>query len=217
MTNGIKIFVILFSVSVSAIGQITCRIIDQDTKKPVKDASVSVLDKNIETTSNILGYFQITADTADHLIIKKPFYETGVVKVPSFKGVQIQITKRKHSDYEGGLEQFAQFLVRNLMYPQKARRNGTQGRFYVSFTIDSLGQMSNIKTIMDIGNDCGSEVTELLKKVPNEWIPAETITTFILPLTFRLGESKIEPKEIELPQGVLLNELIVTSIGIERK
>jgi uncharacterized membrane protein len=88
MTRGVTLFVILLSISISAIGQnqITCRIIDQETKQPVKEASVLVMDKNLETTSNFLGYFQITADTADYLIIKKTFYETGVVKVPS-KGV----------------------------------------------------------------------------------------------------------------------------------
>jgi hypothetical protein len=77
--------------------------------------------------------------------------------------------------------------------------------------------MNNIKTIKDIGNGCGLEVTELLKRVPNQWIPAETITTFILPVTFRLGDSKIKLKEIELPQGILLTELVITAYGIERR
>jgi hypothetical protein len=217
MTKGITLFMTLLSISVSisTIGQnlITGRIIDQETKKPIKEATVLVPNKSIETTSNFLGYFQIMADTTDSLLIKKSFYETGIVKVPSHKGIQIQIAKRKHSDFQEGLEKFSEFFLRNIRYPEIARRNRTQGTCYVSFTIDSLGQMSNFKTIMDIGNDCGLEVTESLKKVPNQWIPAETTTTFILPVTFRLGHSQIKPKEIELPQGILLTELVVTAIG----
>lgn len=218
MNTRLKMFLILLSISLSAVGQnsMTFRIIDQETKKPVKDASVHILDKNLETTSNYLGYFQITADTSDYLIIEKKFYETGVIKTSFDKGVQIQITKRKHSDYEGGLEKLTEYLLKNIRYPQKARINGTQGRFYVSFTIDSLGQISNINAIKDIGNDCGLAVTELLEKVPNRWIPAETMSTFILPLTFRLADSKIKIKEIQLPEGLTLAELVITAYGIDR-
>lgn len=216
MTKRIKMLGILFSLTISVIGQnqVTCRIVDQETKKPVTEASVSILDRNVETTSNALGYFQVIVDTADYLIIKKQFYEAGVVKVPSTTGFQIQINKMKHADYEGGLEEFNEFFLKNVRYPLLAREKGTQGRLYVSFTIDSLGQMSNINTIKDIGNDCGLEVTELLKKVPSQWIPAEAETTFILPVIFRLGDSKLKLKEIKLPPGVLLTELVITAKGL---
>ncbi len=217
MTKRIALVAIVIAISIPAIGQnqIICRVIDQETKKPVKEATVLIQNKNIETTTNFLGYFQIVADSSDYLVIEKSFYEPGVVKAPS-QGVQIQITKRKHSDYEGGLEEFVGFMQRNIRYPKPARMMGTEGTFYVSFTIDSLGQLANINTIMDIGSDCGLEVVELLKRVPHQWIPAETTTTFILPVTFKLSDPRIKPKEIELPEGVLLKELVVTAIPVER-
>lgn len=196
--------------------QIVCRIIDQETKKPVSNASVFVRDGSIKTTSNSLGYFQITADTTEYLIIEKQFYESAALKVPFGKGVHIQIAKRTHSGYEGGLEHFVSSLKRNVRYPQIARRNATQGRFYISFTIDSLGQMKNIEAISDIGDGCASEVSECLKKSAAQWLPAENTTIFILPVVFQLGDSKIKDDKIELPEGVMLPELSIRAYGIGR-
>jgi len=47
----------------------------------VKDVSIGVLRKEINTVSNHLGYFQVTVDTSDYLILEKTFYVSGLVKI----------------------------------------------------------------------------------------------------------------------------------------
>ena len=207
------ILVLLFaSTEVFSQQQITGKVIDFDANKPVKDVNISVHGKDIKTVSNVLGYFQIMVDTSDYLILEKPFYETGEVKVSTNTGMKILFKKRKQAEYEGGFEEFYHFLGQSIHYPSKARIDGIQGRIYTSFVIDSLGHMNNIKLLKDIGDDCGNEVIRLLIALPNRWLPAETESTFILPVTFRMGESKIKVKDFQMPPGILLDEIVITAI-----
>jgi len=72
---------------------ITAKVVDSETKKPVKDARVTILGTNIETTTNFLGFIQITIDTVDTLIIEHPEYEIGRIKVPEVNSFQISLTR----------------------------------------------------------------------------------------------------------------------------
>jgi hypothetical protein len=213
MIKLFKAILILLFGSLVVQGQqlITGKVIDFDTNKPVQDVSISVHGKDTKTISNILGYFQLMVDTSDYLILEKTFYESGEVKVSTNTGMKILFKKRKQAGYEGGFEEFYHFLGQSIHYPSKAKIDGIQGRIYTSFVIDSLGQLINIKLLKDIGDDCGNEVIRLLKALPNTWLPAETETTYILPVTFKIGESKIKIKEIRMPQGILLDEIVITA------
>lgn len=73
--------------------QITAKVVDSETKKPVKDARVIILGTNIETATNFLGFIQITIDTVDTLIIEHPEYEIGLIKVPEVNSFQISLTR----------------------------------------------------------------------------------------------------------------------------
>jgi hypothetical protein len=73
--------------------QITAKVIDSETKKPVKGAKVTILGSNIEATTNFLGFIQITIDTVDILIIEHPEYEIGRIKIPEMNGFQISLTR----------------------------------------------------------------------------------------------------------------------------
>jgi len=126
----------------------------------------------------------------------------------------ILVNKRGKAEYEGGFEEFNIFFMENITYPYQARINNTQGGVFVSFDVDSLGQVNNISIIKDIGNGCGDEVVKVLGNLPNMWFPSESETVFILPVTFQLGNSKIKKIDIELPTGILLEELFVTAVGI---
>jgi len=73
--------------------QITAKVVDSETKKPVKDARVIIQGTNIETVTNFLGFIQITIDTVDTLIIEHPEYEFGIIKVPELNSFQISLTR----------------------------------------------------------------------------------------------------------------------------
>ena len=67
---------------------------DAETQKPVKDARVVIRGTNIETSTNVLGFIQLTIDTQDTLLIVHPDYELGQVKAPKASNFQIALTKK---------------------------------------------------------------------------------------------------------------------------
>ncbi len=73
--------------------QITVKVIDLETKKPIKEAKVIIQGTDVMATTNFLGFIQITIDTIDTLIIEHPDYEVGQVKVPEANKFLIQLTR----------------------------------------------------------------------------------------------------------------------------
>ena len=72
--------------------QITAKVVDSETKKSIKDAKVTVQGTDIVTTTNILGFMQVTIDTIDTLLIEHPEYELGLIKVPDVNNFLITLT-----------------------------------------------------------------------------------------------------------------------------
>lgn len=73
--------------------QVTARVIDAETKKPVKDAKVTIQGTNIDAITNFLGFVQITIDTVDTILVSHPEYETGWVKIPEVSSFQITLSR----------------------------------------------------------------------------------------------------------------------------
>ncbi len=71
---------------------VTVRVIDGSTKKAIPDAKISTIGSNAETTTNILGYFQMTIDITDTLLVTHPQYVQSRFKVPDQTKFQIALT-----------------------------------------------------------------------------------------------------------------------------
>jgi hypothetical protein len=188
------------------------RVVDSESKKAIEEVSITVHGKDVKTVSNSRGYFEIAADTSDYLILEKKFYIMAKAR-PSRKGaMQISLKKRTDAECTDGMDNFYIQVLQKVRYPKSARLNGTQGRVYVSFDIDTLGAMRNVNIIHDIGQGCGEELKRVLESVPANWYPAEHVTTFILPVTFRIGDARKPAEKQLLPAGKVLEELVVSAI-----
>ena len=113
--------------------------------------------------------FKIVAPPIDTTIY------TIVEKMPSFPGGEFKM-------YE--------FLVRNVLYPQRAREDGYSGTVYVTFVIEPDGTLTNIEVAKGVGGGCSEEAVRVVKMMPN-WIPGEAFgkrvrVTYTLPVNFRL-------------------------------
>jgi hypothetical protein len=210
-------FVILFL----SIGSITFaqkrlvgRVVDSENKKGIKDVSITVSGKDFKTLSNSRGYFEIDADSSDYLIIEKRFYTTSKASPSRTGAVQISLKKRTEAEYTDGMDNFYRLVTQKVNYPKSARLNRTQGRTYLSFEVDTMGTMHRVNIVSDIGNGCGDEIKRVLESIPGNWNPAEIPTTFILPVTFRLGDSNKYSNVPQLPRGTVLEEIVVSAIVV---
>src|SRR5947209_4265080 len=104
--------------AISGFGQseVTGRVVDAMTGKPIKEAIVFVEGKDLETKTNILGYFQLVADSTQNLIIQNVDYERGKVKVPGTGRFLVKLMPYNTSEYEGGMNEFYKFLTKELRY-----------------------------------------------------------------------------------------------------
>lgn len=201
-------------------GLVTGRVIDGSTKKPVRDASIKVADTALQTTTNFLGFFQLTVDSDNTLLVYKDGYDTGKVKVPPVSKFQIELFRDTIPEYKGGMRAFYDYIESHLIYPPEAHRLKIHGWVYVAFDVDSLKGVQNIRIIKDIGGLCGSVVAKTIYDSPNTWFPKTKLSTLILPVRFVLTQREVRVPEdaptVELPRGILLGNITVTAVEVSR-
>jgi hypothetical protein len=73
--------------------QIIAKVVDSETKKPIRDVKVTIQGTDVMATTNFLGFIQITIDKVDTLLIEHPEYEIGLVKVPETNSFSITLTR----------------------------------------------------------------------------------------------------------------------------
>lgn len=217
----IKIFLtancLLLSIQTFSQRQILGRVVEELTNKPIKEAYVTVEGKNINTTTNHLGYFQLTIDSLDVLHIASNEYESLSFNSPSQDRFKVELKKKEISIYADGMDSFYVFLSQTLRYPSKALASNRYGTVYTSFQIDETGNLHNINLINDIGQGCGNEVLRGLTQLPSKFIPENPNAVYILPVRFRMDHirnEKVNP--VEIPEGIMLKEVELLVMGIER-
>lgn len=60
----------------------------------------------------------------------------------------------------------------NVKYPALAREYGTQGTVVVSFIVNKVGQVEDIKIVKEIGMGCGDEVKRVINKL-GQFLPGK--------------------------------------------
>ncbi|MDR0790346.1 MAG: energy transducer TonB [Bacteroidales bacterium] len=68
-------------------------------------------------------------------------------------------------------EGYMAYILKNLVYPDVARRALIEGQVAVEFIIEKDGSLTNIQILRDIGGGCGEELVRVLKGMP-KWKPA---------------------------------------------
>lgn len=119
-----------------------------------------------------------------------------------FKGVQVEeeeedveeeifMVVEDDPEFPGGLDALAQYLAKNIQYPDLARQNNITGRVFVTFVVEKDGSVGQVKVLRDIGGGCGAEAMRVVKSMP-KWKPGKqrgkpVRTQFNLPVNFDLN------------------------------
>jgi hypothetical protein len=208
--------------------KVTGRVLDTETKKGVKDATVIIYGPDIKTTTNALGYFQLDVLPWDTLGIQHREYEHIAMIPPEANSFIVplkRVPQEKLDSVKKGLEstewmQFADHMRKNLRFPASGRRMGLQGSVLVYFLLDNSGNITNTTIVKNIG-EYGEEVALRIKETPvaltrmlQQRFGSQA---FVLPVIFCFDMAKTfdypNPKE----GGVLLNAIVITAIGIKRE
>ena len=104
------------------------------------------------------------------------------------------VVVEEQAEFPGGLDSMYAYIQKNLVYPEKAKAEGIEGRVFVTFTIEKDGSISNILIKRAIGGGCEEAVVEMIKNMP-KWNPGKqkgkpVRFQFTLPIKFELPKDK---------------------------
>ncbi|QKJ29051.1 energy transducer TonB [Mucilaginibacter mali] len=94
------------------------------------------------------------------------------------------------AEFPGELEKFAQYIFKNLKYPEKAKEEKTQGKVFVSFVVEKDGSLTDIKIFKSVSPELDAEAIRLMKASP-KWKPGmqgnnPVRQNYTLPIPFTL-------------------------------
>lgn len=92
--------------------------------------------------------------------------------------------------FPGGQGAMNSYIGNNLQYPERAQKNGIQGRVIIKFVVEKDGSISNVEVNRSVDPDLDNEAMRVIKSMP-KWNPGKQNGTEVrvyynLPMTFRL-------------------------------
>lgn len=104
------------------------------------------------------------------------------------------------AEFPGGIEAMMNFINENVRYPQSSIEMGEQGRVFISFVVDTVGVISNIKVEKGISDSLNAEAIRVIQTMP-KWKPAiladKPINEMVrLPINFSLSNGE-ELEDVE--------------------
>lgn len=208
-----------------------------ESGKPVVGASVIIQNTTIGTITDMNGLFKIEAKPTDILFISFIGMETSKVmltktntdirvtlktEATEYKGTGASPQRSIEKDGEvftvvevmpefpGGVKEFMKFVSDNIKYPEKAHKDGTQGRVVAQFTVEKDGSISNIEIVRSVSPELDAESIRVLSTMPR-WNPGQqrgqpVAVKYTVPVQFKLSDTKdttSENIESNLPKNLL--------------
>jgi len=101
-----------------------------------------------------------------------------VETLPEMEG-EILFTAEVMPKFQGkGADEFRLFISKNLKYPKEARKQGIEGRVFVSFVIDKNGDVKNVKIERGVHSSLDEEAIRVVKLSP-KWEPGKNEGEFV--------------------------------------
>ena len=176
---------------------------DPITEEPCKKITVSTYNTDGTKDSFFITETEKRGDTARYSIepfsISESLFETLLDVATSKEDTVYQVVD-KMPEFPGGEKAMMEFLSKNIVYPEKAKEAGIQGRVFVGFVIEKDGSVSNVKIMKGIGGECDEEALRVVKSMPN-WKPGkkggkDVRVSYTLPINFKLSDNQTKKSDI---------------------
>lgn len=92
--------------------------------------------------------------------------------------------------FPGGDAALMKFIAENTKYPEIAKENSIQGRVYIQFVIDKVGNVTKVTVAKGVDPYLDNEAVRVVKTLP-KWSPGKqrgkpVPVTYIVPINFKL-------------------------------
>ena len=97
--------------------------------------------------------------------------------------------------FPGGDEAMMDFIIKNVIYPERAIKEKVEGRVIIHFVITKTGQIDHIEVIRSLTPDCDKEAVKVIKLLPG-FIPgkhngSKVSVWYTIPVTFKLKNNHV--------------------------
>ena len=104
--------------------------------------------------------------------------------------IPFQMVDEKPSFLGGDANSFSKWVNQRLVYPEKEKEKGTQGRITLQFTIDIDGSVTDVKVLNSVSPGLDAEAVRVVSSSP-KWTPGKldgrvVRVTFTFPVIFQL-------------------------------
>ncbi|WP_158861301.1 M56 family metallopeptidase [Lunatibacter salilacus] len=156
---------------------------------------------NKPITKNIMQFRIFSFSLISLLIIAGFSVEINAQQNPSTSQKQNQVTDdtffevETQPEFKGGMPAFYMYVVNELEYPLRARRNGIEGEVVVQFVVEKDGSLSNVSAINELGGGCEEEAIRVVKNSaafkPGMQRGRPVRVQMVLPIHFSLDKEKV--------------------------
>ncbi len=164
-----------------------------ELEQKVKFVAPVVTTEEVVEDADIFNQDDLSKNTTNEAVQ----IEEVVVAVAKVEVIEVEESKKEvftiveeMPSFPGGDSERIKFLADNIQYPQQATENGIQGTVYVSFVVDSKGNITDAKILRGIGGGCDEEALRVVKMMP-KWHPGkqngkQVRVLFNMPIYFKL-------------------------------
>ena len=155
----------------------------QPVEVPKQTTQIQVVEDDVEVED-----VEINAEVDQNEVIEE--YVPVEVEEEEVEEAEIFTIVEEMPDFPGGMAKLADYLAKNIKYPQMARESGIQGRVFVNFVVEPDGSVSNVNVMRSLGGGCDEEAMRVVKSMP-KWKPGKqrgkaVRVSYILPVNFKL-------------------------------
>jgi protein TonB len=76
------------------------------------------------------------------------------------------------AEFPGGVPGMFKYISENIKYPESAIKNKEEGKVYVSFIVESTGEVTDVKIIRGVSEQLDAEAIRVIESMP-KWEPAK--------------------------------------------
>jgi len=119
------------------------------------------------------------------------------------------------AEYPGGMDAVLRFISENCTYPESEKVRGIEGKVYVYFVIDTLGNSVEIEVVRGVSEVLDQESIKVVEKL-NGWTPAtengkKVKVRYTIPINFQL------PDDYIIPEMECLDKMTAAQIAVDLK
>jgi len=169
-----------------------------NNKKPAQDNKVADTPKVVIVKSVVKSMENEVLATKQANVAVDSMVIDGVVyrKQPSLPtdeqtDEQVYIVVEQQASFQGGkVDQFRDWVTKNLKYPDIAIKKGISGKVFVQYAINSKGDVVDVKVVRGVDPSLDKEAIRVISSSP-KWEPArqrgsKVKQQFTIPIAFQL-------------------------------